>query len=213
MTVQIEEYRALLRELVNLQRKLIQVFEAEVRVVSSLPPIFPKDTQAKLEDLIKPERTISQILRAWPDDVGFVTLHLWVRPRMGVIQCEGQNWLFQLHGSIQVAFTGLPSELDIEVLESLKQGKSEVLTDLQGLGPIVDIRYIKDGRADGVSPWTVSLFAESVGSKASDLSTADHERLMEKLVKDKFLLPWPDYRVEGGSLLVLAPGSEVIDSS
>jgi hypothetical protein len=133
-----------------------------------------------------------------------VPLFVWVRPRIGVVRLEEQPWLFHLHGSSQVSFMALPSDLDRQVIEVLKEGRLDVLDDLQGGGPSVEVVYLDGGRSDAMSVWSVSVFAQSFRPSASALAESDHERLLEDLAGEGFLLPWPDSPAGGDRYFVLA---------
>ena len=190
----------------NLQRKLVRRFESEAEIVSlssRYPPVFGEN-QAKYEALIKPGRTVSQVLCTWPVDLPWLLpLQLWVRPREGVVQVEGQHWLFQLHGSVEVSSKGLPPGLGTKALELLKEDKREGLTDLRDMGPTIEVTYAKEGRTDSVKSWSMYLFAQSLHSKASDLTQSDHRRLLEDLARGSLLLPWPSHNLRS-SYYVLA---------
>jgi hypothetical protein len=196
MQEQIEEYRVLLKQLVSLKQKLVQVFEAKVEV-SPLPPDFPDELRRVLKHVVIPGRSVTQVLQLWPTDIGIVPLFVWVGPRTGIVRLEEQNWLFHLHGSSQVSFSGLPSNLDMQVIEALEEGKMNTLVGSQGGGPNVEVVYLKGGRSDVVSAWSVSVFAQSIRSSVSALFQSDHELLLEDLVREGFLLPWSD-PLEGG---------------
>jgi len=187
------EYRELLRLLVNLQQKLIYAFEGEVEVV--LPPsTFPDELRHQVEHVIRPGLSISQVLCDWPDDVVILPLHLWARPRKGVIQLEGREWLFEIHGSLEVSFGGLPPGLDADTIEHLKMGETDVLDGMQGCGPQVEVKYLKGGRTDGVSAWSVFSFARSkplADLEGAGISESDHQCLLKRLVEEEFLVPWP----------------------
>ena len=98
----------------------------------------------------------------------------------------------------------LPSDLDRQVIEVLKEGRLDVLDDLQGGGPSVEVVYLDGGRRDAVSVWSVSVFAQSFHSSIGSLSQSDHERLLADLVRQGFLLPWPDTPAGGDRYFVLA---------
>ena len=187
MDEQAREYRTMLRRLVNLQQQLIQVFEKEVEVLPPQPD-FASGFGDELADVIRPELPISEILRAWPANVDTVPLVAWVKPRKGVVQFQGRDWLFDIHGCAQVSFVGLPSKL-------------------QGGGPNVAVEYLEGGRTDGISGWSVLLFTGGAGlvrPKAGDLSESDHQRLLEELVREGFLVPGPRPLVGRTRYFVLA---------
>jgi hypothetical protein len=206
MQEQTKEYYVLLRRLVDLQKKLIRAFETEIKIVP-LSLAFPGEFRGQIEGIVTPGRPISQILRDWPDGIAILPLHAWVKPRKGIVQLEGQNWLFEVHGSSQVSFIGLPSGLDMDIIKCLKSGQTDVLTDVQGCGPQVEVMYLKGGRTDGVSAWSVWSFmgSEAVAHPQGDVSSqSDHQRLLEELAREGFLIPWPYRSPEGYWYYVLA---------
>lgn len=198
-----KEYLALLKELVGLQLKLARTFEAEVTVMP-LSSDFPVDIRDKLKNVIKAGLSVSQVLSAWPDGVGVVPLRIWIKPTRGTIELEGRNWFFDVHGLMQIYFLGLPSELDTNVLESLKTGKSDAFVTSPGYGPNVEVQYLKGGRVDSVSAWSVSLFAESIGSSLGNLAQSDHEAFLKQLVDEGVLFTWPLSTSDRDCFFVLA---------
>jgi hypothetical protein len=202
--VEIEEYRALLVQLVSLQRKLVQVFERNVQVIPLLSG-FPDELRSQFEDIIKPGHSITQILRGWPNDTAAIPLFAWVKPIKGVVQLEEQSWLFEVHGASQVSFSSLPTGLDTEIMDHLKRGKTDILIGKQAQGGLrVEVEYLQGGRTDGVSAWSVFVFAYSSPPPLSELSRSDHEHLLGKLVTKGFLLPWPHQPAGGDRYFVLA---------
>ncbi len=209
-TGQIEEYRKLLRRLVSLQEKLIQVFERNVQAIPLLPG-FPDEFRSQLEGVIKPDHSITQILHEWPNDTTAIPLFAWVKPIKGVVQLEEQSWLFEVHGASQVSFSGLPTGLDTEIMEHLKSGKTDILIGRQAQGGLsVEVEYLQGGRTDGVSAWSVSVFASSSPSPLSELSRSDHEHLLEELVTEGFLLPWPHQPAGGDRYFALAERKAIV---
>lgn len=206
MQEQVKEYHVFLRQLVDLQQKLIQAFEAEIKIVP-LSLTFPGEFRSQIEGIVRPGRSISQVLRDWPDEITILPLHAWIKPRKGIVQLKGQNWLFEVHGSSQVSFIGLPSGLDMDIIECLKRGQTDVLTDVQGCGPQVEVVYLKGGRTDGVSAWSAWSFIRSkavVRLQGDVSSQSDHQRLLEKLVIEESLIPYPYPSAEGDRYYVLA---------
>jgi hypothetical protein len=198
----IEQYKELLRQLLDLQQKLIQAFEAEVELIP-LSSDFIDAFGSELNDIVKDGRSISQIVQAWPSQISGLSLLLFVKPRKGVIQLDEQNWLYNIHGSTQVSFISLPSGLDEEVLEQIRKGKTDALIDLPNGGLDVEIQYLKEGRTDCVSAWSVWVFANSVGSNMGNLSLLEHENLLEKLAREGFLTRLPQTSIDEGRYFVL----------
>lgn len=186
MNEKTKDYRTLLRHLVGLQQKLIKVFEKEVKILPLLPT-FPEKLRSKLKRTIKPKNSISQILRAWPVDVPIMPLVTWVSPRKGVVTLEGKHWFFDIHGQTQVTFIGLPADLDIEIFSSLQAGNSDILINLTGCGPNVEVQYLQGDRTDSFNVWSVFIFAGSIGSNLSNLSQKEHEVFLEQLGKEGFI--------------------------
>jgi hypothetical protein len=192
MPEMVETYYALVRQFVDLQQKLFQAFELELEIVPFPANFLDQFWEGKLKNIIKPEYSVSQILRAWPDDVSWLPLVAWAQPRVGVLQLEGQNWLFASHGLMDVEFTNLPPELDVTILESLTEGRMEALLGIPIKGPVIDTAYFEEGRTDGVLTRSVYVFAQSVDSIISDLSEEDHRYWLEQLVKEGLLIPVRD---------------------
>lgn len=200
----LEEYFLLVKHLVNLQQKLIQTFEMKAQVSPRLLDALPK-LRDKLKNVIKPGQAISQIFSIWPDDIGVLPLIAWVKPNRGFVQFEHQNWFFNLHGQVEISFLGLPSQLNLNVEDFEESTVIDRLRNLPG-GPSVEVEYLRGGRTDGVSAWSMLVFSQSIGSKISDLSQSDHERLLEELVRSGFLYLWPTISVGQGDYFVLNTG-------
>jgi hypothetical protein len=83
------------------------VLETQVEV-QPIPLGFPSGIHTKLENVILPTRSISQVLQAWPANMDVVPFFAWVKPTEGVIQLEGRHWLFQFHGVRQISFLQFP---------------------------------------------------------------------------------------------------------
>ena len=194
------EYRTLLKRFVDLQQKLAEAFESAVEIV---PPSNLPDPFCEVESIIKPECSISEILRTWPSSVPVLPFLVWVRPRVGVLQLEGNNWMFNIHGAMEIQFVSLPSELEKTKLESLHKGEMDVLRTVPGCGPVVESTYYEMGRVYGLTTWSAWVFVQSVNSQMAALSLSDHENLVEKLVQEGFLISYPDHTL-GGPHFILA---------
>jgi hypothetical protein len=186
---QIEQYLRLLKALIDLQQKLVSTLEAVVK----FEPI-----PEYCAEFVDPQRTISEIMRDWPDRIMFPHLFQWIKPSQGIIQLQESYWHFYLHGVSDVRFRQLPSNLDIEVLQACREGRTDFLSSLfSTLTPDttserlleVDVTYVTKGRTDSVRAWAVYLFAQSLGGNLSWLNQQQHQELLEKLVEKKVLQP------------------------
>lgn len=204
MSNYLADYRDLLKELVRLQKILIGAFESVVEIIplDDLPDAF-----SQLETIVQPKFSISDILSAWPQDIPFIPFLAWVRPRVGVFQVEGNDWMFNIHGAMEVQFVGLPPGLEQTKLDPLYEGAMEVLLDIPGCGPVVESKYYEMDRVYGLTVWSAYEFIKSVNSQVKSISLSDHESLLEKLVQEKFLVSCSG-SVLGVTYFVLADDEE-----
>ncbi len=187
MWEEFEDYHIFLTGLVKLQHGLILKFEAETQIIQ-LPADFPQMFDVnRLNNIIKPEYSISEILRAWPSDILRVPLPAWVRPRIGVFEYEDKNWLFVLRAPMNIRFIALPIDIAPKTLNFLRAGKVSVLQDIATNELTIDTWYSEDGHFDEISPESVHVFAQSTQSKLSPLSESEHKQILENLT-DKGLL-------------------------
>ena len=186
-----KEYSELLTRYCDLQLKLVQTFESAVEIIPPPPALL--DQIPALRGAIRPEYSVSQILRAWPKGVLMYPLVAWVKPRVGVFNLEERKWLFNVHGTWQVNFLGLPLEIGERILESLRQEEMSVLKDIPGCGPNVDMTFFGMGSTHGVTAWQMYLFVKSHDPMTNKLSLSDHESLLDKLFKEGLLVREPDY--------------------
>src|SRR5690349_19268406 len=114
-----ETYHRFLRQFLEFQRALTVAFESTIRV-KALPPDLQRDLEWPYNTMIRPDRTISDILHQWPADWPELPLLLWVKPRIGVMTFNEAPWLFTLHGSSQVTFLRLPTTLDAKSVATLR---------------------------------------------------------------------------------------------
>jgi hypothetical protein len=196
------EYRILLKRFVDLQQKLVEAFESAVEIV---PPSNLPDPFCGVESIMKPEYSISEILRTWPSSVPVLPFLVWVRPRVGVLQLEDNNWMFNIHGAMEIQFVGLPSELEETKLESLHKGEMDVLLNIPGCGPVVELMYYEMGQVYGLTTWSAYGFVQSVDSPMGTLSLSDHGTLLKKLVREGFLIS----HTSGDSYFTLATDSKI----
>jgi hypothetical protein len=203
----LEEYRTLLKRFVDLQQKLTEAFELAIEIV---PPSNLPDPFRKVESIIKPECSISEILDAWPSNVPLFPFLVWVRPRVGVLQLEDNNWMFNIHGAMEIQFVGLPPELEKTKLESLQKGEMDVLRTVPGCGPVVESTYYEVGRVYGLTAWSALVFVQSVDSRMSALSLSDHENLVEKLVQEEFLISYPEHTLGGPHFILAEDGKTAV---
>lgn len=186
-----EEYHKLLRQLVNLQQKLLQVFETEIEVVPP-PGLLEKLAGGKLKDIIIPKYSVTEILGAWPEKIPVLPLVTWIVPRVGVVELEDQNWFFNVHGCLEIQFVWLSPQLDQMVLSTLKAGRMDVLKNLPEYGPEVEATYFGRGRTDGISAYSVHIFAASTGSIFGHLSEEEHKSLLEEMVEQGIIEHLPE---------------------
>jgi hypothetical protein len=200
MREQLREYHLFLKQLVELQKKLITVFEETVEidptVVKRLEEVTKNDARGsewkRMAAKLQSNRTVSEIVaELWLEGLPRIPMTVWLKPRTGLMQFEGDHWLFQMHGSNEVLFQRLPSGLDTETLAELQKGKIEVLANvLETVGtanpdplPHIDVTYLEKGRTDGVRAWAAYLYAASINAKLGHIDENDHEDLMEELVQ------------------------------
>jgi hypothetical protein len=183
-----ENYHILLKQLVNLQKRLLQVFETSVEVVPPPVEFLDRFEAGKLKNAIIRDLSITEILRSWPVGISVFPLVTWVRPRKGIVELERQIWFFSVHGHLEITFIRLPVEIEEEKIKALRSGEVEVLLGLSGLGPEIEAAYFGKGRKDGVSVQAMYLFARSSNSQLTDLSEGEHEELLEELVRQGFLV-------------------------
>ena len=203
MKKKIGKYLAMLDELKSLQEGLVRAFESRVKTIPLLSHIAAK-FNGKLDNIVSSEYSISQVLGIWPDDIAILPLFVWVQPTRGIVRFKAQNWLFDIHGSLQVYFTSLPLDLDVREIDFSEMDDRDKLVYLPGSGPNIEVQYLRGGRFDGICAWSVSEFAKSIGCWASTLSQFEHERILEKLVQEGFLHPWLDLHAEGDRYFVWA---------
>jgi hypothetical protein len=186
---QIEQYLRLLKELISLQQKLISTLEAVVKI-EPIPEYCA--------GFIDPQRTISEIMRDWPDRIMFPHLFQWIKPSQGRVQLQESYWHFYLNGVSEIRFRQLPSNLDTDVLRACREGRANFLSSVfststpdttSGRLLEVDVTYVTKGQTDAVRAWAVYLFAQSLGGKLSRLSQQQNKELLEKLVEKKVLQP------------------------
>ena len=203
---QLQDYLTFFIQLVSLQRKLIPVFEASVEiepVTSEYAQIFAKHYQdvpvsSTLLEVIRPGRLVSDIFRAWPSHP-FPPLTMiapmlhWVKPRTGVMNFEGQKWLFQMHGMNELAFQKLPTKLEPETVQAIEDESPSVLTDIpEGMWeedeyPHLDVTYLPGGQTDGVRPVAAWLYASSRRCGFSDIDESKHKEYLEEAVRTRIL--------------------------
>jgi len=183
----IEAYRDLVARLVDFQRTVIPSFETQVKI-GPLPKGFAIVRGSGRQDTKQP---LSRWLRDLPPETKSIPLAALVRPRRGIFDLEFKRWLFQIHGSIQVSFLSLPSSLDAQALKQLEVAKSEALVGYAGESVCVDVQYLQGARIDGVSAWSVFIFAASRDSYVRRLSYGEHQQHLEALVLEGFLCRWP----------------------
>lgn len=184
----LENYLSLLKQLVDLQRRLFHRFEVTVKIrpiSSKLANVVEGGDQ--ISQIINPKHTVSKILRDWPVEVPWITMIIWAYPRVGVMEFEEGAWLFIMHGTMEVRFAKLSSELDRSTLRSLKNGNLEVLQNVSMLETVVEAEYDADGRIDGITEQSAYEFATSTGSEFAELSEEDHRKRLEELVEPGFL--------------------------
>lgn len=181
----LQEYLALVKQLVDLRKQLVSAFESTVQIQS-------------INDIIQPKRTISAIIKDLHQDVDLLinfSMSDWVKPEAGVIHLEGSNWSFQLHDSIgtSVEFFELHPKLALEDLEALKRSRMDVWfktarennPDEVSFLYYTSIIYDKGGQADWFNCWEVKNYARRIGSKFSILDGDEHKNLLQNLVSEK----------------------------
>ena len=193
------KYYKLIRQFVDLQDKLISAFESivEISPPADLLKVF------KLEALFQQRSSISEILGNWPTNVPILALLVWVKPNQGVLQIEKRNWVFRLHGTLEILFTRLPAGIDDRTLNTLKNGEINLMANFVNLadfGPSVEGIYSsKDKR--GFSNRTLYTYTQSIASWKDKLTLSDHEIMLEKLANENLI--YRETEVNQGEILYL----------
>jgi hypothetical protein len=187
MQEKFKDYRKLIEQVLTLQQKLFQALEGEIEIAPD-PGLFEFEMYKKLKAVLRPDRSVTEILRSWPKGISILPLVAWVKPRKGVFYCEDQYWLFNIHGFLEVRFCGLSSGLEASSLERLKAGNMDALHDLSECKPLLSTAYLRNGRTDGLSDQLMYDFSRSTGSKFAELSEEDHEKLLDEMIRQGLLV-------------------------
>jgi len=185
MPINQSDYYKLVREFVELQDELILEFES----ITEISPPTNLLEVLKLEGVFQQHHSISDILGNWPTNLPLLALLVWVKPSQGVVQIRERNWVFRLHGTLEILFTRIPKRIDDKTLDALKNGEINLMINfvkLPDFGPSVEA-FFSSKEKRSFSSRTLHTYTQSIASWKDKLKLSDHESLLKKLVDEEFL--------------------------
>lgn len=112
---------------------------------------------------------VSEQIKQWPENIPvLLPLPLWIEPRRGKVELEGQEWEFAFHGTQGLSFFHAPTQRE------------------------VSIEYSTQGDI-GVTRWTVKVFLENLDPNEPHFQDLlrRHEEFFGELGRTGYLIKIP----------------------